>query len=110
MGEKSLDNLLSGIAGSKERPLWRLLFGLGILHVGTTAARKLADRFRTVDALRAASGEELQATEDIGEVMARSIRQWFENPKVAELLASLKEAGLNFGENDKHGGTGEGRS
>lgn len=108
MGEKSASNLLAGIAKSKERPLWRLLFGLGILHVGTTAARKLAERFRTMDALRAATEEELQTTEDVGEVMARSVRQWFENPKVTELLEKLRAAGLNFGERDEHASSGEG--
>lgn len=108
MGEKSASNLLAGIASSKERPLWRLLFGLGILHVGTTAARKLAERFRTMDALGAASEEELQTTDDVGKVMALSIRQWFENPKVRELLDKLRAAGLNFGERDEHAASGEG--
>ena len=108
MGEKSATNLLAGIAASRERPLWRLLFGLGILHVGTTAARKLAEKFRTMDALKNASEEKLQTTEDIGEVMARSLRQWFENPKVDELLGKLRAAGLNFGERDEHAASGEG--
>lgn len=108
MGEKSAANLLAGIAASRERPLWRLLFGLGILHVGTTAARKLSEKFRTMDALAAASEEELKTTEDIGEVMARSLKQWFENPKVAELLTRLRAAGLNFGERDEHAASGEG--
>jgi DNA ligase (NAD+) len=108
MGEKSASNLLGGIAASKERPLWRLLFGLGIIHVGATAARKLADRFRTLDALAAASEEDLKTTEDVGEIMAASIRQWFENPKVHELLEKLRSAGLNFGERDEHATTGEG--
>lgn len=108
MGEKSAANLLAGIAASKERPLWRLLFGLGIIHVGATAARKLADRFRTLDALAAATEEDLKTTEDVGDVMAVSIRQWFENPKVQELLEKLRSAGLNFGERDEHATTGEG--
>lgn len=108
MGEKSATNLLAGIAASKERPLWRLLFGLGIIHVGATAARKLADRFRTLDALAAATEDDLKSTEDVGEIMAASIRQWFENPKVQELLAKLRGAGLNFGERDEHATTGEG--
>lgn len=108
MGEKSAANLLAGIAASRERPLWRLLFGLGILHVGTTAARKLSEKFRTLDALAAASEEELKTTEDIGEVMARSLRQWFENPKVSELLVRLRAAGLNFGERDEHAASGNG--
>jgi DNA ligase (NAD+) len=108
MGEKSAANLLAGIAASKERPLWRLLFGLGIIHVGATAARKLADRFRTFDALAAATEEDLKSTEDVGDIMAASIRQWFENPKVHELLEKLRSAGLNFGERDEHATTGEG--
>ena len=108
MGEKSATNLLAGIAASRGRPLWRLLSGLGILHVGTTAARKLAEKFRTMDALKNASEEELQTTEDIGEVMARSLRRWFENPKVGEALEKLRSAGLNFGERDEHAASGEG--
>lgn len=102
MGEKSVANLLSGIAASKEQPLWRLLFGLGILHVGVTAARKLAARFHTIDALAAASGEDLQATPDVGSIMAHSIHQWCRNPRVLELLDRLCAAGLNFGERDEH--------
>lgn len=109
MGEKSASNLLAGIDASRDRPLWRLLFGLGILHVGAAAARKLADRFRTMEALATATEEELKATEDVGEVMARSIHQWFRNPKVVELLESLKAAGLNYGERDEHGGSGDGK-
>jgi DNA ligase, NAD-dependent len=108
MGEKSASNLLAGIEASKERPLWRLLFGLGILHVGATAARKLAERFRTLDALASASLEDLKSTQDVGDVMAASIRQWFDNPKVRELLEKLRAAGLNFGERDEHATTGEG--
>jgi DNA ligase (NAD+) len=108
MGEKSASNLLAGISASKERPLWRLLFGLGILHVGATAARKLAERFRTMDALAAATVDDLKATEDVGEIMAASIRQWFDNPKVRELLEKLRAAGLNFGERDEHATTGDG--
>jgi DNA ligase (NAD+) len=108
MGEKSAANLLAGIAASKERPLWRLLFGLGIIHVGATGARKLADRFRTMDALAAASEEDLKTTEDVGDIMAASVHQWFQNPKVKELLEKLRQAGLNFGERDEHATTGEG--
>lgn len=108
MGEKSAANLLAGIAASKERPLFKLLFGLGILHVGVTAARKLAERFHTMEKLAAATEDDLKATEDVGDIMAASIHQWFQNPKVHELLARLKEAGLNFGERDEHAPSGEG--
>jgi len=108
MGEKSAANLLAGIAASKERPLFKLLFGLGILHVGVTAARKLAERFHTMEKLAVATEDDLKATEDVGDIMAASIHQWFQNPKVQELLARLKEAGLNFGERDEHTPVGEG--
>ena len=77
MGEKSTANLLAAIDGSRKQPLWRLLFGLGILHVGAAAARKLADKFHTLDRLAAATPAELETTEDVGEVMAQSIHDFF---------------------------------
>lgn len=100
MGEKSAANLIAGIAASKERPLWRLLFALGILHVGATAARKLAAKYQNLDRILEADPEDLKETEDIGDIMASSIRQWAGNPKVLELLQRLRAAGLNFGERD----------
>jgi DNA ligase (NAD+) len=100
MGEKSATNLLEAIEGSKSRTLWRVLFGLGILHVGAVAARKLSGRFGSMERLASATEEELQAVDDIGEVMAKSIRQWFENPKVIDLLAALKSSGLNLTETE----------
>lgn len=108
MGEKSVSNLLKGIETSKAQPLWRLLFGLGILHVGASAARKLAERFHTMDRLGAATLEDLQATQDVGEIMAESILQWFANPKVRELLEKLRAHGLNFGEKDEHSAGSDG--
>lgn len=100
MGQKSVENLLSAIAGSKDRPLWRLLAGLGIPHVGVTAARTLASSFGTIDRLAAASVEELCAIEEIGEIMATAIHAWFRDPEVVKLLERLRSAGLNFGERD----------
>lgn len=102
MGEKSAANLLTAIAASKTRPLWRLLFGLGILHVGAAAARKLAARFQTLDALAAASDEELQKTEDVGKIMAASIRDFLQLPHNRDLIEKLRRHGLNFGERDEH--------
>lgn len=100
MGEKSASNLLAAIESSKDRTLWRLIHGLGILHVGEVAARKLASRFGTMERLAVATEEELVATEDIGEVMARSIRLWFANPMVTGLLEALRCAGVNMLETD----------
>jgi len=100
MGEKSISNLLEGIKASKNRPLWRLIFGLGILHVGATAARELADHFHTMEALQGASLEELIRAPNTGEVVGHSIRDWFANSDNTELIKALKKHGLNFGEAD----------
>lgn len=105
MGEKSTANLLAGIAASKQQPLWRLLFGLGILHVGATAARKLAEKFHTLDRLAEAPEDELESTGDVGEVMARSIRDFFRLPHNRKLLEALRRHGLNFGEHDEPSAT-----
>ena len=100
MGEKSAANLLSAIEESRSRPLWRLLNGLGIPHVGVTSARDLAAHFGTLDALRLASVETLLSIHSIGDVMAEAIHGWFLSPANLELIESLRAAGLNFGESD----------
>jgi len=100
MGEKSAANLLAGIDASRDRPLWRLLFGLGILHVGASAARRLAARFHTLAALSDAGTDELMRTEEIGEIVAASVHAWFRRPEAQALLERLAAAGLNFGERD----------
>jgi len=100
MGEKSVSNLLAAIAESRNQPHWRLLAGLGIPHVGVTAARTLASSFGTIECLASASVEELCAVEEIGEIMANAIRAWFRDPSVETLLEKLRSAGLNFGERD----------
>jgi DNA ligase (NAD+) len=102
MGKKSISNLLEGIEASKKQPFWRLLFGLGILHVGATAARELAEHFGTLEALESASLEDLIRVANTGEVVGASIRDWFQNADNIALLKALKEHGLNFGEADPH--------
>jgi DNA ligase (NAD+) len=106
MGKKSISNLLQGIEASKKQPLWRLLFGLGILHVGATAARELASHFNTLEALQSAPLDELTRVPNTGEVVGASIREWFENRDNIELVKALKEHGLNFGEDDRKETTG----
>jgi DNA ligase (NAD+) len=96
MGEKSVNNLLEAIEQSKSRPLWRLLFGLGILHVGVSASRALADHFPNLDAIRESSVEELQQIPDVGEVVGRSIHQFFREPHNLALIQKLRKAGLRF--------------
>jgi DNA ligase (NAD+) len=107
MGKKSISNLLAGIEASKRQPLWRLIFGLGILHVGATAARELSVHFGRMDALRNASFAELVRVPNTGEVVAASIRDWFQNPDNIALIESLKEHRLNFGEVDRSGAKSE---
>jgi DNA ligase (NAD+) len=103
MGEKSVNNLLEAIAASREQPLWRLLAGLGIPHVGVTAARTLASSFGTIDRIAAATIEELCSVEEIGRVMAVAICGWFQDPQISKLLEKLRDSGLNFGERDPKG-------
>ncbi len=94
MGEKSAANVVAAIAQSKERELWRLIHGLGILHVGEGGARKLADHFCDLDALASADSEELQEAEDVGPVMAQSVHDFFRNPRNQAVIAKLKKAGV----------------
>jgi DNA ligase (NAD+) len=100
MGEKSVSNLLEAIESSKSRPFWRLLFALGILHVGATAARELAEYFGNMDNLGNASLEDLRKAPNTGEVVAQSIRDWFRHPDNAALIEALRGHGLNFGTKD----------
>jgi DNA ligase (NAD+) len=96
MGEKSVANLMDAIAQSKTRPLWRLLFGLGILHVGVSASRALADHFANLDAIRESSVDELQQIPDVGEVVGRSIHEFFREPHNLAVVEKLRKAGLRF--------------
>ncbi|MFL6528623.1 MAG: NAD-dependent DNA ligase LigA [Chthoniobacterales bacterium] len=96
MGEKSVANLIEAIERSKKQPLWRLIFGLGILHVGVSAARALAVHFSNIDALMNASVEELQRIPDVGEVVGASIHQFFNKPVNRELIERLRVAGVNL--------------
>ncbi|WP_368986457.1 NAD-dependent DNA ligase LigA [Caldifermentibacillus hisashii] len=95
MGEKSVQNLLTAIEASKENSLERLLFGLGIRHVGAKAAKILAQTYEHIDLLMEAKEEELQAITDIGEKMANSIVTYFQAPEVKELIDELKSLGVN---------------
>ncbi len=96
VGEKSIRNLLDAIAGSKTRPLWRLIFALGILHVGVTSSRALAKHFRAMDALLASSPEELQRIPDVGEVVGQSIHGFFREETNRALIARLAAAGVRM--------------
>jgi DNA ligase (NAD+) len=95
MAEKSARNVLDGIEASKKADLWRLIFGLGLLHVGAGAARALAGHFGSLEAIEKASEDELCEVRDIGEVVARSIVSWFAREENRDLLRRLREAGVN---------------
>ncbi|QWC23147.1 NAD-dependent DNA ligase LigA [Bacillus haikouensis] len=96
MGEKSVDNLLQAIEASKSNSLEKLLFGLGIRHVGAKAAKTLAQEFDSMDKLMSVSKEELTDINEIGEKMGDAIVAYFENDEVKELVEELKEAGVNM--------------
>ncbi|MYK98343.1 MAG: NAD-dependent DNA ligase LigA, partial [Gemmatimonadetes bacterium] len=96
MGERSADNLLGGIEASKERPLDRLLFSLGIPHVGERAARQIAAHFHSIDTIGAATEEELVAVPEIGPKIAESIVSFFQNERNLKIIEKLKDAGLRL--------------
>ncbi|EJA0794142.1 NAD-dependent DNA ligase LigA [Listeria monocytogenes] len=96
MGEKSVTNLLASIEASKQNSLEKLLFGLGIRHVGAKAAKSLAIHFDTMDNLKVADKETLTSINDIGEKMADCIVTYFANEEVHDLLEELKRAGVNM--------------
>lgn len=96
MGEKSVSNLLAAIETSKGNSLEKLLFGLGIRHVGAKAAKTLAIQFDTMEKLAAASKEQLIAIAEIGDKMADSIVSFFEQEEAKELIQELVAAGVNM--------------
>ena len=96
--EKSAENLVAAIAASRAQPLSRLLFALGIRHVGAQAAQLLARRFGTLDALANASLEEITAVRGIGDVIAQSVRAFFDDASTRALIERLRAAGLTFDE------------
>jgi DNA ligase (NAD+) len=96
MGEKSAQNFVEAVAASRHQDLWRLIFGLGILHVGSGVAKALARHFPGLEALGKATEEQLSQTEDVGEVIAQSVHKWFQTPRNQLLITKLRQAGLNF--------------
>ncbi len=96
MAEKSADNLINGIENSKEIPFERVLFALGIRYVGETVAKKLAKEFKTIDALKAASQQELEKVEEIGERIAESVVEFFAQEENQRTVERLKQYGLQL--------------
>jgi DNA ligase (NAD+) len=96
MGEKSSQNLLDGLAVSKQQPYARILYALGIRHVGIHAARILAQAFPSIDDLQKASFEKISSVMGIGPTVAESVRNFFADKENIELIARLKKVGLKF--------------
>ncbi len=96
MGEKSSLNLVEAVARSKENDLYRLIFALGIPHVGLKAAKLLSSYFRSIDAIFHASSEEIAAIEGFGTIMAQSVADFFQLPNTAHLIGRLRDAGVNM--------------
>lgn len=97
-GEKSADKLLAAIARSTEQPLWRVLHGLGIRHIGERTAQLLADHFGSFAAMAAATVEEIAEVPGVGEVLAQSLADFFAEQHNQALLRQLAEAGLTMAE------------
>ena len=100
MAEKSVNNLLKGIEKSKEQPFHKVLFGMGIRHVGYTVAKRLVSKFRSIHELSSATFEDLISVDDIGDRIAESVINFFKNEKNLKLINQLKINGLNMYESE----------
>lgn len=104
--EKKADQLMSGIESSKDRGLARVLVGLGIRHVGPPTARALVNRFPSIEAIARASEEELTEVEEVGAVVASTIREFFDSQRNQEIVKKLRDAGVRLEEEAKPQATG----
>ena len=95
-GEKNAAKVVAQIDRSRTNELWRLIFGLGIRHIGQRAAQVLADRFGSIDALRDASQEQLEGTPEVGPVLAAAIQFWMSEPRNRQLLQRLRGRGVRM--------------
>jgi DNA ligase (NAD+) len=99
--DKAITNVLEQIEASKDRPIWRLLVGLNIRHVGGHVAQVLARAFGSIDALAAASEDEIDAVPEIGPEIAATVAEWFDEPENQQLIEKLRSAGVRLA--DEHG-------
>ena len=106
MADKSADNLLNGIAISKKRDFWRVLFGLGMRHVGARVAQILEENFASIDRLMEADRERLESIPDIGPIVAESITSFLGQDAVTALIARLRSAGVCLERAEQAGQTG----
>jgi DNA ligase (NAD+) len=104
--DKRIDNLLSAIERSKDRPIWRLLVGLNIPHVGAHVAQVLARAFGSIDALAEAGAEAIDAVSEIGPEIARSVHGWFHDRQNLKLIEKLRRAGVRVADEKPKGPAG----
>lgn len=102
MGKKSAENLKKAIEKSKENDLSKLVFALGIRHVGAKAAKLLSDKFRDIDSIMNSSAEDISKIDGFGLVMAQSVVDFMSMPQSQKLIADLKAAGVNMKAEDTH--------
>jgi DNA ligase (NAD+) len=96
MGKKSVENLLNSIEASKSNNIDRLIFGLGIRHIGLRAAQLLSERFDSLDQLMVVKKEEITAVNEFGEKMAESVVRFFSHEQTADTIKKLRDAGVNL--------------
>jgi DNA ligase (NAD+) len=96
MAEKSAQNFIDGLEASKKQDMWRVLFGLGILHVGAGVAKTLGRKFKRLGDIFDQTAEQLTEIEDIGDVIARTIVHWYGDRRNKDIIRRLDKTGLNF--------------
>ncbi len=101
LGDKSADNIIKSIKGSTQVPFERVLYALGIRFVGETTAKNIASHFRSLDAIMAASEEELEQAEEVGGRIAASVREYFRDENSLAIIGRLRSAGLQFESSEK---------
>jgi DNA ligase (NAD+) len=102
LGEKSVNNILKSIKQSVDTPYQRVLYALGIRHVGETVAKTISKKFRTIDELISATAEQLTEVNEIGPKIANSIIAYFSDKDNLEMIARLKSAGIRFSDGNKN--------
>ena len=95
-GAKKIEQILRGVDAARDRPIWRLLVGFSIRHVGPTAAQAVARQFRTVDAIMAATPEELAAVDGVGPIVAQALYDWFTDERHREIVERVRAGGARF--------------
>lgn len=103
-GDKWAENLRASLERSKSNPLYRLIFGLGIRHIGEKAAKTLAKEYKTIDALMEADAEKMAEIYDFGGIMAESVEEFFKQPQNREFVERLKAAGVNCVDSEEESG------